>query len=184
MKPAGPLMIEHRLIERMIHLMERHVVAMEKGGRVDERFLDTAVDFIRTYADRCHHGKEEDILFRDLAKKPLSDAHRRQMADLVEEHVYARKTVGLMLAAEARYLRGDREAFAQVLACIRELLVFYPGHIRKEDREFFPAAMGYLDASEQAAMLEEFREFDRLLIHGHYQQVVGDLEAAEGEAPG
>lgn len=184
MKPAGPLMIEHRLIERMIRLMERHLRAMEEEGGIDERFIDVAVDFIRTYADRCHHGKEEDILFRDLAKKPLSDAHRRQMADLVAEHVYARKTVGRMLAAVQGCLAGDRESFTQVIECLRDLVAFYPGHIRKEDREFFPAAMGYLDAPEQAAMLEEFREFDRRMIHDHYRQVVQDLEAGPGEAPG
>ena len=33
---------------------------------VDPVFIDTAVDFIRTYADRCHHGKEEDLLFKAL----------------------------------------------------------------------------------------------------------------------
>jgi len=71
MMPAGPLMIEHRLIERMIKLMEKEIAHMKKENRADIVFIDAAVDFIRTYADRCHHGKEEDILFRDLAKKKI-----------------------------------------------------------------------------------------------------------------
>ena len=68
MLPAGPLMIEHRLIERMIKILDRSLRKMEREKELDLNFIDTLVDFIRTYADRCHHGKEEDILFRDLSK--------------------------------------------------------------------------------------------------------------------
>jgi len=75
MLPIGPLMEEHRVIERMIKIMGARLDALKKDGRVEPLFIDTAVDFIRTYADRCHHGKEEDILFRDLAKKKLLEEH-------------------------------------------------------------------------------------------------------------
>lgn len=71
MKPIGPLMWEHRLIEKMLVAMMRHIDEVEKTKKVNPLIIDTAVDFIRTYADRTHHGKEEEILFRDLAKKPL-----------------------------------------------------------------------------------------------------------------
>ena len=72
MMPIGPLMIEHRLIERMIRLLgERSDEAMEHE-EIAPGFIDTAVDFIRIYADRTRHGKEEDILFRDLGAKDLS----------------------------------------------------------------------------------------------------------------
>jgi len=67
MKPIGPLMREHRLIERMIALMGREIEQINASGKVNTGFLMVAVDFIRTYADRTHHGKEEDILFRSIA---------------------------------------------------------------------------------------------------------------------
>ena len=66
MLPIGPLMIEHRLIEKMIKVMQQKVEAWKQEERINPEFIDVAVDFIRTYADKCHHGKEEDILFRDL----------------------------------------------------------------------------------------------------------------------
>ena len=72
MKPRGPLMIEHRLIEKMFALVREEVQQVKNGKRLDPIFVDTVVDFIRTYADRTHHGKEEDILFRDLEKKSMS----------------------------------------------------------------------------------------------------------------
>ena len=57
MMPIGPLMKEHRLIERMIALMEKELGRLNAGEELDPGFIDIAVDFIRTYADRCHHGK-------------------------------------------------------------------------------------------------------------------------------
>jgi len=82
MMPIGPLMIEHRLIEKMIEAMRTQLLRWERSGQVDPLFIDTAVDFIRTYADRCHHGKEEGILFRDLGGKPLSGEHKSIMEEL------------------------------------------------------------------------------------------------------
>ncbi len=69
MLPIGPLMIEHRLIERMIKVMQEGLQRMKTERKADPLFIETAVDFIRTYADQCHHGKEEDILFRVMALK-------------------------------------------------------------------------------------------------------------------
>jgi hemerythrin-like domain-containing protein len=63
------LMIEHRLIERMITLINQKLNQIETTNQVDPLFIDTIVDFIKIYADRTHHGKEEDILFRKLSDK-------------------------------------------------------------------------------------------------------------------
>ncbi len=69
MMPIGPLMIEHTLIERMIAIAKMGPGRLENERKADPAFIDDVVDFVRSYADRCHHGKEEDILFRELAKK-------------------------------------------------------------------------------------------------------------------
>ena len=47
MMPIGPLMIEHRLIERMIDVMQEHLSVFEKEKKLDLDFLEMAVDFIR-----------------------------------------------------------------------------------------------------------------------------------------
>ena len=85
MLPIGPLMIEHRLIERMIRLMGREVARIRENmaysrdfAFVDAKVIDTAVDFMRTYADQVHHGKEEKILFAALEAKPLAAEHRER----------------------------------------------------------------------------------------------------------
>ena len=176
MQPIAPLMIEHRLIERMIHLIEMEKKEMEEHDKIDSGFIDVTVDFIRTYADRTHHGKEEDILFRDLENKNMSRGDRNLKNDLIEEHKYARKLVGDLVEAKKRYVEGHKESLTRILEKLQALVDFYPEHIRKEDRTFFRAAMEYLNKTEQDAMLQECWEFDRKMIHEKYRLMVEDLE--------
>jgi hemerythrin-like domain-containing protein len=177
MKPIGPLMHEHRLIERMIRVVRVKLEETERTGSLDVGLIDMAVDFIRTYADRCHHGKEEDILFRELAKKQMTDEHKRIMEELVSEHAHARSVVAGLVTATGRYARGDAGSLDEAIACLKELVEFYPVHILKEDKQFFFPLLDYFSQEEQDRMLQEFWEFDRKLIHEKYRSLV---EHAEG----
>ena len=176
MQPIGPLMIEHRLIERMIALMGAEAARIRSGQAPDAEFIRTAVDFIRTYADKLHHGKEENILFRDLAKKKMSAEHERIMRELVEEHVQGRESVRRLVAARDQYLRGGRGSAEAVAGQLEVLAKFYPAHIVKEDKHFFIPVMDYFSAAEQAVMLREFYEFDRKFVHVAYREIVSALD--------
>jgi hemerythrin-like domain-containing protein len=176
MQARGPLMIEHRLIERMIGQIRKTLKGIESDRKVEPLFIDTAVDFIRIYADRTHHGKEEDILFRDLDKKDLSATDRKTMNELIEEHVFGRETTKALVEANTRYRKGDTSALATIASKLGILVDFYPKHIQKEDKVFFPASRAYFTNEEDQAMLSEFWEFDRKMIHEKYRRVVQDLE--------
>ena len=176
MQARGPLMIEHRLIERMISVIERVLAQIESTQKIDPFFVDTAVDFIRVYADRTHHGKEEDILFRDLSKRPLSPEDEQVMKELIQEHVFGRQTTKALVEANERYRNGEESALREVANKLRTLVEFYPKHIEKEDKVFFPASRAYFTEEEDQAMLAEFWEFDRKMIHDKYKLVVEELE--------
>jgi hemerythrin-like domain-containing protein len=156
----------------MIEVMEEQLALIEKEKKVDPEFIEMAVDFIRTYADRCHHGKEEDILFRDLGGKTLADEHRHTMEELVEEHRWGRKTTARLVEANTRYVRGDKEALFAIMDCIESLVEFYPRHIEKEDKHFFIPCMEYFSETEREGMLKEEWEFDKTLIHEKYRNIV------------
>jgi hemerythrin-like domain-containing protein len=179
MKPIGPLMWEHRLIEWFLHFFEDEIHRITNRKEVDPVFIDTAVDFIRTYDDRTHHGKEEDILFRDLAKKTLSLEHTRIMIELVEEHTQARKMVGRLIEAKDTFLLGTNTALSEIIQGLNDLAAFYPRHIEKEDKHFFFPCMAYFDKLEQGKMLQEFWEFDRKMIHEKYRKVLETLDKRE-----
>jgi len=176
MQARGPLMIEHRLIERMMSLMRDALLQIESTHKVDAVFVDTAVDFIRTYADRTHHGKEEDILFRELSKRHLSADDQRVMKELIDEHVFGRQTTKAFVEANARYRNGDESALGDIAGRLHTLVELYPKHIEKEDRIFFPASRAYFTDEEDQTMLAEFWEFDRKMIHEKYKSVVEELE--------
>jgi len=176
MIPIGPLMWEHRLIERLIARTITEERRIKSSGKADPFFIDAVVDFIRTYADHCHHGKEEDILFRELAKKGLSPEHQRIMEELVEEHRQGRELVQRLVEAKDRYTPKDNSALMDIQECLAKLTVFYPRHIEKEDKRFFYPCMEYFSKEEKNAMLEEFWDFDRRLIHERYGKIVDDLE--------
>jgi hemerythrin-like domain-containing protein len=178
MKPIGPLMWEHRLIEKLLSMFDKEIRKIGDTGKVNPFFIDTAVDFIRTYADRTHHGKEEDILFTQLAEKDLTSEHTRIMNELIEEHKYGRKTVRKLVEAKEKYLSGE-DAVQEIIIHMKALSDFYPAHIAKEDKHFFYPCMEYFSKEEQDKMLQDFWEFDRKMVHEKYKKLVEELEGGK-----
>jgi hemerythrin-like domain-containing protein len=183
MQPIAPMMMEHRLIERMVSLMRQdleriraNILVDPEFAFVDPVFIDMAVDFMRTYADRCHHGKEEDILFAELTNKSLPSDLKKIMDELIEEHKQAREYTKELVKAKENYLRQEPEAVKQVLFYLDKITVMYPNHIIKEDQHFFIPCMGLFTDEEKDSMLEKMWEFDRRMIHERYEGVVAGIE--------
>ena len=176
MLPIGPMMIEHRLIERMIKIMDSEAMRIKEEGVLNLILIDNAVDFIRTYADRCHHGKEEGILFRELEKKNISKEHKKTMNELVEEHKLGRELTGSLAKARENAAGGNHSQVSTIAEIMEKLVNFYPKHIEKEDKHFFLPVMGYFTDSEKDAMLKEGYEFDQSLIHEKYRGIVEEFE--------
>lgn len=183
MQPIGPLMIEHRLIERLIALMQRELTRLKDNIAVDREFafvdpvfIDTAVDFMKTYADRCHHGKEEDLLFAELAKKDLAPEHRLLMEELLSDHAWGRRTTASLVEAKNDFLLDKAGALDDLLLHLEELVAFYPRHIEKEDKKFFVPCIKYFSEAEKAQLLEKMAEFDQKMIHEKYRGIVEGIE--------
>jgi hemerythrin-like domain-containing protein len=179
MMPIGPLMIEHRLIERMIALMSDRLKHLRRENQTDPLFIDKAVHFMRVYADECHHGKEEDILFKQLQNKSLTQEHRRTITELMEEHAWGRKTTGRLVKANEDYRNGNPEALKTIETLLDDLVTFYPQHIQKEDKGFFIPVMHYFTDAEKDAMLKDGQVFDSDLFHKEFDRMVSSLEGVE-----
>ncbi|MBN2421716.1 hemerythrin domain-containing protein [Candidatus Woesearchaeota archaeon] len=176
MKSIGPLMIEHRLIERMVALLKKALSRLENKENFNPQFIFDAVDFFRTYADRTHHGKEEDILFEELKNKKISNEHKRIMDELIQEHILARENVKGLLEANEQYVKGDSKEVDKIMGFLKTLVKLYPPHIKKEDTQFFLPIMDYFTEEEQQNMLKKFFEFDRQIIHEKYKGTVEKYE--------
>lgn len=178
MLPVGVLMVEHRLIERMVRLLSAELKRIKANGIPNAEFLLSAVDFMRNYSDRCHHGKEEGVLFKSLGAKPLSPEHQKTMRELISEHVYARAKVSELDECRQKFCRGDYSVVLGIAGALEALTELYPRHIEKEDKHFFIPSMEYFTDEEKSAMLEEFGEFDNNLFKEKYIKIVDSQELA------
>lgn len=176
MQPIGPLMHEHRDIERVITLIRGEVEHLAAGKKPEPERIEEFIFLMRGFADACHHGKEEDILFRDLEKKDLSEQHRRIMEELVQEHVEAREMVQKLEESNNELKSGKSTAVMDIKAQLKRIADHYPGHIVKEDKHFFFPCMEYFSEDERDAMLEEFDEFEQNMPHEDYLKRIENLE--------
>jgi hemerythrin-like domain-containing protein/rubredoxin len=173
--PIGPLMWEHRLIEKILPIVENEIKKIDKTLTEDPKVIEESVDFFRVYADKTHHGKEEDILFRELEKKDLEPEHQRIMDQLIQDHEEAREKVSKLEESSKKWTDGDIDSLKTVRQMLQDLADLYPRHIEMEDKQFFHQSMVYFSNEELEKMVQEFNEFDNRMIHWKYQKVIERL---------
>lgn len=175
MDPIDFLMEEHNLITRMISLFEKEI-ALLKTSNGDHCFINSAIDFFVSYGDKTHHGKEEDILFRELGQKDLSEEHRNEMAELIEEHILAREKIKHLKEINQKFIDGDSSVQPALVEALEDMSTFYVQHIEKENTHFFVSARKYMNDEEWEVMMKEFAEFDRSVIHEKYKDMITEME--------
>lgn len=150
--PTRVLMDEHQTILRVLACTERLVTA-DVGKDVGVVVYREIVDFLRTYADRLHHGKEEELLFPAMERNGLPH-DQGPTAVMRYEHQEGRLLVRMMAAAvELPDAAFRRETFRGPALDFVELL---RGHIAKEDHILFPMADRALGDADRAHLETEY----------------------------
>jgi hemerythrin-like domain-containing protein len=160
MKPIEILMNEHRLIEQVLNCLEVIATNADREGKTDLVSARQAIDFLRTFADHCHHGKEEDRLFPEMERKGFP-RDGGPTGVMISEHQQGRSYIGFMLDAVAAEEKGDKGAAKWFVQNARGYIHLLRNHIYKEDHCLFPMADQSLNPDEQGALLAAFEEFDR-----------------------
>jgi hemerythrin-like domain-containing protein len=158
--PTEVLEREHRFIEKIVTECRMTAEAIGEGGAIDVDRLRRIVDFMRTYADKCHHGKEEILLFPALVKHgvPMTGC---PIGALTAEHVQGRHFVGGLANSFALLSQAEAEARKAILENLQSIHRLYPNHIWKEDYLLFPMTLKVMTAGELAELLEKFDQVDR-----------------------
>ena len=133
------LVDEHRLILRMLTVLERNASLTGEGEYTDYRFYLDAVDFIRNYADRFHHAKEEAVLFEALVANGMP-RQNSPVAAMLLEHDQGRAFVRAMEEAAQAALRGEQGQDNAIAANALGYLELLREHIAKEDDILYPLA--------------------------------------------
>jgi hemerythrin-like domain-containing protein len=145
MTPTEILREEHRVILRALALLETAADRLAAGGGPPEGWWQEVIGWLRTFADRNHHAKEEHSLFPALARAGVP-ADGGPVAVMLEEHVEGRALIQGMEAGQ-----GARRADAA-----RRYLRLLRDHIDKENGVLFPLTDAVLDERAQQTLAREF----------------------------
>jgi len=155
MNPTEILSNEHRVIEVMLSVLEKISERALQEKKLDKESAEMAIDFIRSFADGCHHGKEEGSLFPTLIAKGMPK-EGGPVGQMLHEHEQGRAYVKQMLENLDAASEGNSDAleiFTEGAAGYVQLL---RAHIVKEDNILFPLADRVLDSSDQQQLLDRF----------------------------
>ncbi len=149
---------EHQNILKIINILENECNAIESGKEIDKDFFVKIIDFIRNYADKFHHAKEEDILFKEfnkaLEKNPKS-AHCNPTEQMLIEHDEGRNFIKGM---ETRLNENDK---IRVIRNARAYAGLLREHISKEDDILYPMTDRALDNKTKKEILNKFKEIEK-----------------------
>ena len=172
------LMSEHRGIERMLTALEREIPRLEAGDATPLPVFVQGVDFLRGFADRCHHHKEEQHLFPTLAAKGVP-VEGGPIGVMLQEHDQGRAYIRAMGAAIERYQAGEQAALKDLAAAARGYTQLLRQHIWKEDNVLFPIANQALSADEQQTLSETFERVEVEVMgvgtHERYHRMLDSL---------
>ncbi len=157
--PVDVLVQEHQVILAVLETIQQEVRALRAADPVRPEFWRSTLDFLTTFVDTCHHGKEEDVLFPALARNGLPE-QQGPVGVMRHEHEHGRQLVRRIHADVAALagtaLAGDAQAY----------ITFLREHIAKENEILFPLAKRVLPPDALAAMRDGFRHIE--------SDVVGD----------
>jgi hemerythrin-like domain-containing protein len=159
MKATDILMSEHRVIERVIATLETAADRLQAGQEVRPGFFMDATDFIKGFADGCHHRKEEGVLFKALQANGMP-AGQGPIAVMLSEHEQGRKFTRGMRAAAEQLQAGDPAARAALVANARGYAALLKQHIQKEDQVLFPMAGRIIPVDKQDQVVEDFEKVE------------------------
>jgi hemerythrin-like domain-containing protein len=146
---------EHENILKVADALERESEVIEKGKEIDEEFFRSVIEFIRNYADKFHHAKEEDILFKEFMKKVESDegcVHCNPVEQMLIEHDEGRAATKLMEEGVNENVKD------KVLKGARGYVGLIRDHIFKEDNILYPMTDGVLGDEIEREMLGKFEK--------------------------
>jgi hemerythrin-like domain-containing protein len=175
---TATLVAEHRLILRMLAVLERQAAVTLEGTVRNYGFYREAVDFIRNYADRFHHAKEEDVLFVALVANGMPRENSPVDA-MLREHDRGREYVRRLAEATEEALAGEPGLDAVIAANAVGYLEMLREHIAREDTILYPLAERVIPEAARAAITAGYEEAERRVPPGfsrRYEELVAQYE--------
>jgi hemerythrin-like domain-containing protein len=176
--PTEILKHEHVVIQLVLGAAEREAQAMAREGKANRERVEKMLDFFVNFADRCHHAKEERLLFARMQERGMR-ADSGPIAVMLAEHEEGRRRLRAVRESLPQAASGDRAAVAAVSENLAAYVGLLRAHIEKEDSILYPMADGMLSQDDQTALAEAFEKVEAEEIgegvHEKYHDLAHEL---------
>lgn len=183
MKATQELIDEHKVIERLIHVLDKAVEVLESGYEISPQVFLDASEFISGFADGCHHRKEEGVLFKSMGLAGMPE-DSGPIAVMLHEHAMGRNFNREMFAAAQKLAAGDASEKINIIENGRNYSRLLTQHIIKEDTILFPMADRVIPLSLHDQVYEDFEKVEKEEtgegVHEKYLALLEKMEAVYG----
>jgi len=155
--PINVLMHEHEFIKKVVAALGRLAPSPDKAKDANPDTLREIVRFMREFADRCHHAKEEDLLFPAMEDKGVPESGC-PLESLLKEHQKGRALVTALSEAAEALAAGKPEAAGNLAEAVGEITNLYTNHIWKEDEMVFPMVGRLFTDDEREVLFKRFEQ--------------------------
>jgi len=155
MDPIEILIDEHKDIVRLLKVLSKASENVESGSTVDVDVFEKAIDFIRNFADKCHHFKEEGGLFTLLEEKGMP-RNGGPIGMMLQEHDIGRNYVKGMSNALNRYKAGDKTQSKELVRNASEYINLLSNHIMKEENILYPMGNRFISEQDRKTLSKKF----------------------------
>lgn len=170
---------EHRVIERVLKILDKAADKLESGQPVQPEFFLSAAVFIKGFADGCHHRKEEGVLFPAMEAAGIP-RQGGPIGVMLAEHEEGRRLTRQMREAAEKAAAGEVGEGINIVKNARLYTRLLHQHIAKEDQVLFPLADRVIPAAAQAQVEQEFERVEQEEtgegVHEKYLALVDELE--------
>ena len=143
----------------MLKILDKVCARLESKEKVDPEHLEPIVEFFRVFADKCHHGKEEDLLFPEMEKAGVPK-EMGPIGVMLAEHQQGRGFIRGMAEALDRQKKEDPKALPAFAENARNYIALLTQHIKKEDNVLFPMGEKVLSREVQKELVEGFEKIE------------------------
>jgi hemerythrin-like domain-containing protein len=150
---------EHEAILKMLDVTEEVARRLNAGEQPTPETLASLLQFFRLFADKCHHGKEEDLLFPQLEKRGMPRTGG-PLGVMLAEHEQGRALIRQMSEATEAYPSQPQKAGPAWAQAARGYADLLRAHIDKENNVLFVMADRMLTPGEQTELAASFEKFE------------------------
>ncbi len=178
MKPTDILIKEHDAIMVMLNILEMVCLRLDTGENVKSINLENIVEFFKVFADKCHHGKEEDILFPALEEYGIPN-EGGPIGVMLSEHIVGRDNVKGMSNSIDGFKEGKESASKEFVRYARKYIALLTEHIDKENNVLFKMADIHIPEERQQSLLADFERAEEEKIgpgvHEKFHRLLEEL---------